>query len=230
MRTDERRGAAAARCSRAIFTTAAVVTLAGCAANLADQQAAASMEALTELTEPVPTRSAASVAPQPVPPTTEPDDAFVERCVEHILFTSYIGDAASQARWEAAGYDKSRLRENCAMLAEADAAARSTFEQEMDALDAFFAAAAAAEVEEAERQGQALLDRLCGGSGGWYRYELTPVRVWLDRCNSPAGTGGSLDSGERADRDCEQYGYASATDPSHDPAGLDTEGIDCEGR
>lgn len=276
MRTDEQRGAAAVRGSRAILTAAAVVTLAGCAANDTDRRAAPGLEALTELTEPAATRSAASVTSQPAPPTTDPDDEFVERCVEHILFTSYIGDAESQARWDAAGYDKARLRDDCAMLAETDAAARSTLEQKMDALDAFFAAAAAeeagqeraradaqaaedrlaavadteeqakvdeflrgvaaanaAQVEEAERQGQALLDRLCSGFGGWYRYELNPVRVWLDRCNSLAGTGGDRrvdDSVGGGGRDCEDYGYAFAIDPSNDPDGLDRDegGITCE--
>jgi hypothetical protein len=279
MRTDERRRAAAVRGPRAILTAAAVVTfLAGCAADDTDQQAAPVLDALTEPTEPAATRLAAPVTSQPAPPTTDPDDEFIERCVEHILFTSYIGDAESQARWDAAGYDKARLRADCATLAETDPAARSTLEQKMDDLDAFFAAAAAeearqereradaqaaedptistyveavaaeeqaqvdeflrgvaaanaAQVEEAERQGQALLDRLCGGSGGWYRYELNPVRVWLDRCNSLDGSGGSDANSGGGDRDCEDYGYAFAIDPSNDPDGLDRDrgGIACEG-
>jgi hypothetical protein len=268
MRTEEQRGAAAARGPRAILTAAAVVTvLAGCAANDADQQAAPGLVTLKERTESTATGPAAPVGPQPAPPTADPNDEFIERCVEHILFTSYIGDAESQARWDAAGYDKARLRADCGTLAETDPAARSALAQKMDDLDAFLAAAAAeearqereradaqaaedrrvsayleavaaaanaAQVEEAERQGQALLDRLCGRSGGSYRYELNPVRVWLDRCNSLAGTGGSQggdNSGEGGDRDCEDYGYEFEIDPSNDPDGLDGDGdgIACEG-
>jgi hypothetical protein len=149
MRTDEQRRSVAGRGPRAILTAAAVVTLAGCSAEETDQPTTPALEPLTELTEPAATRPATSVQPQSAPPTTDPNDEFVERCVEHILFTSYIGDAESQARWDAAGYDKDRLRADCATLAATDPAARSALEQKMDDLDAFFAAAAA---EEARRE------------------------------------------------------------------------------
>ncbi len=87
-----------------------------------------------------------------------------------------------------------------------------------------------AEHDEAHQQGQALVDRMCGSQGGAYLYYISPVRVWLDYCNSGGGWNSS-GGGEGGDRDCEDFGYEFRIDPNNDPHGLDGDGdgIACEG-
>lgn len=82
------------------------------------------------------------------------------------------------------------------------------------------------ETAEAHRQGQALVDRMCGNRGGRYYYDISPVRVQLGRCN-PGTTGG----GSGGDVDCEDIGEEFEIDPYDDPHGLDGDGdgIACEG-
>lgn len=245
-----------------------VVLLASCTADATEQ---ASIP-----TSPPDTIRAIPVTTQPPTSTTNPNDEFIDLCVDYVLLSVYLGDEESKARWDGAGQDKSQLRTGCQTIVETEPTTRSTLEQRMEDLDAFLAAAeaeekrqererAAAQAEEdrkvrayleavaeaeeqkkvdeylravaaanaaqekeAERQGGALVDRMCGRAGGWYWYEINPVRVWLDRCNRQVGTGGG---GGGGDLDCEDFGYEFEIDPYDDPHGLDGDGdgIACEG-
>lgn len=110
-----------------------------------------------------------------------------------------------------------------------EAAAKA--EEERRQREAFFEAVAEAKVQEeaeARRQGEALVSTMCRNRGGWYYYELDPVRVWLDHCN-PAGGGGWDDNA--GDLDCEDIGYEFEIDPWNDPDNLDGDGdgVACEG-
>ena len=267
---DENRGACVATGGpRAFFgAVVTVILLASCTADNPEQAS----------TPPPDTIRATAVTTQPTTSTTKPVDEFIDLCVDYILLSSYLGDEESRVRWDGAGQDKSQLRAGCQTIAETEPATRSTLEQRMEDLDAFFvateaeekrqereraaaqaeedrkvrayleavaeaeeqkkvddylravAAANAAQEKEAERQGGALVDRMCGGARGWYWYEINPVRVWLDRCERQVGTG-SGGGGGGDDLDCEDFGYEFEIDPNNDPHGLDGDGdgIACEG-
>ena len=222
------------------------------------------------------TTPAPSAPQEPSTPPPPVHDEFVALCVDYTLFSAYLGDAESAARWNQAEQDEAKLRVDCETIAEEGLATRAGLEQSKAELDAFFAPAeaeekrqarelsqaqaednrklrefyeAAARAEEqrmvdeylraveasnaeqereAERQGDQLLDRLCGNPGGWYWYEINPVRVWLDRCNFSSGGGGG---GGGGDLDCEDIGYEHEIDAWDDPHNLDGDGdgIACEG-
>ncbi len=71
--------------------------------------------------------------------TTLVDHAFVDRCVDHVLFLSYTGDLEAQNTWNEMRYDKERLEAHCAAIAQ-DPSARDHVETDIAQLNAFFAA------------------------------------------------------------------------------------------
>lgn len=131
--------------------------------------------------------------------------------------------------------EKRQERERAAAQAEEDrkvhayleAVAEAEEQKKVDDYLRAVAASNAAQEQDAQRQGAALVDRMCGGARGWYWYEINPVRVWLDRCERQVVTGG----GGGGDLDCEDFGYEFEIDPYDDPHGLDGDGdgIACEG-
>ena len=134
----------------------------------------------------------------------------MERCIANML--SYLvpqSPAIAPALKAAEEFDRQQLEAFYAAAAAADAAKAA----EQAKLESFYRAVATAQAAEATaiRMGESLVESVCQGNGGTYRYWTDPPRAEVVACNAPYQASGDGGGGGRTGAVCVDGWLSSAT-------------------